>query len=375
MAGFKIITQVRDFTGKTALVRIDTDVDIQNKKILDDMRLKACLDTLNYLLRKGASIILLGHLGRPEPISSEFTIQNSEFSLEPVAFWFGKYYQRGILRTKVGMFDGWQITPKLTLLENLRFYPEEEHPDSNSGKKFVKHLSELGDIYINDAFAVAHRAHASISGIPKILPSYAGIHFAKEIEILTDAVNDPKRPLAVVIGGAKIETKLPLVEKMHKVADYVLVGGEIAEQDKILIRVQHEKIKGAKSAVLVADLAEDGLDITEKDAESFAQILNLSKTIVWNGPMGLTGKGAKTERGTQIVATAIANSSAYTIVGGGDTLSYLSRISLLDKFSFASTGGGAMLEFLSGKKLPGVAALEKNENYKSNGGSWRRLRV
>ena len=366
MPTLRIVTDHSKFSGKTVLVRIDTDVDIKDGKVLDDTRLKASLETVNYILQKEGAVILLGHLGRPEEkfqisnAKSPIPNENKKFTLAPVAHWFGKYYQRKLSEVQIGGFPGWQIAPKLSLIENLRFYKGEEDPSTRSGQELIKALSGLGHLYVDDAFAVAHRDHASITGIPKILPSFAGIHFEREVKTLTEITRNPKRPLAVLIGGAKIETKLPLVERMHSIADFVLVGGEIAEQDKILIRVQHEKIKGTKGAVIVADLTEDRLDITPKSVENFAQILQMSATIVWNGPMGLTGKSETTEIGTKLVAEAIVATSAYKIVGGGDTLSYLQKINLLGKFNFVSTGGGAMLELLAGKELPGVVALEKH---------------
>ena len=347
--------------GKTVLLRIDTDVDFVGGKILDDTRLTACDKTLSYLLKKGADVILLGHLGRPtESQKSKVKSQKyaEEFSLEPVAKWFAKHYKGIVEKRMIGEFEGWEITPHLHLLENLRFFSGEEAND----KEFSRSLSILGDFYVNDAFAVSHRSHASIVGIAELLPSYAGFHLEKEIETLGNILKDPKRPLTVLIGGAKIETKLPLVEKMHRIADYVLVGGEIAEQDAMLIKVQHEKINppagGKKSAVLVADNISSGLDITDKDAENFIQILDISKTIVWNGPVGKMGV-TETERNTLRIAKAVASSKAYTVVGGGDTLALLTEHNLLNKFSFVSTGGGAMLEFLSGKELPGIEALKK----------------
>ena len=206
----------------------------------------------------------------------------------------------------------------------------------------------------------------------KFLSSYSGLHLAKEVSELSKILNNPlpgqrpsgpaaRRPLAVLIGGAKIETKLPLVSKMHHVADYVLVGGEIAEQTRVLIKVKHEEIKGPKSAVLVADLREDGFDITPKSIENFKQILGLAATIVWNGPVGMINFSDKidSEQGTRELAEFIVSTKAYKVVGGGDTLAYLRRINLLDNFDFVSTGGGAMLEFLSGHKLPGLTPLEK----------------
>lgn len=332
---------------KRVLVRIDSDVDIEDGKILDDTRLLSALETIRLLLSHKNQVILIGHLGRPDGIDSNLT-------LAPAAHWFGR-----VLKTHVSgsteLFGGWHIGPHLRLLENIRFFSEEEEND----KSFSKELASLGDVFVNEAFAVAHRAHASNVGITAFLPAFAGLHFEQEVRVLTSVLEHPKRPLAVVIGGAKIETKLPMVEKMHTVADFVLVGGEVAAHTKELIQVQHEQVTNKRSIVLVGDLIESGLDITQQSAENFCEVLDTAKTIVWNGPVGQTGKDPVTEQATRIIAHTVANSHAYTIVGGGDTLSYLKQHRLLDKFSFVSVGGGAMLEFLAGKELPAISVLLK----------------
>ncbi len=370
----KTIDSIKSLTGKTVLLRIDTDVDIEDGlpagrqgQILDGGRLESSIETIKLLLKKGAEINIVGHLGRP-------SLPNSKLSLEPVAEWLAKKFKvkSAGWRTKfrVGKFDGWKITDRINLIENIRFFKGEEDNDSD----FARELSLLGDVYVNEAFAVSHRAHASIVGVPKFLPSYAGLHFKKEVDELSKVINNPKRPLTILIGGAKIETKLPLVSKMHRVADYVLVGGEIAEQTRVLIKVQHERIPGNKSMVLVADMIESELDITSQSVENFKQVLGSSATIVWNGPVGLISppsqrlirqladksqKFEDTERGSRELAEFIVGTNAYKVVGGGDTLAFLKHVNLLSKFDFVSTGGGAMLEFLSGHKLPGLKALEK----------------
>ncbi|HVT00772.1 MAG TPA: phosphoglycerate kinase [Patescibacteria group bacterium] len=349
----KSIASLGSLNGKTVLLRVDSDVDIENGKIVDDTRLLASLDTLHHLLKKRADVNIIGHLGRPDPKDPESNSKN--FTLEPVAQWFADKLKGKVKPITIGRLKAFEITNHINLIENLRFFPEEEKNDP----EFARELALLGDIYVDDAFAVSHRAHASIVGVTKYLPSYAGLHMQNEIEELSKILVNPKRPLAILIGGAKIETKLPMVEKMHHVADYVLVGGEIAEQDKVIIKVQHEKIVGQKSAVVVSESTEDGKDIDQKSVENFCQILGLANTIVWNGPVGFTDHGEKTERGTKALAEFIVSTNAYKVVGGGDTLAYLSRLNLLDKFDFVSTGGGAMLEFLSGKELPGIKALEK----------------
>lgn len=359
MQQLKAISQEANIDNKKVLLRIDTDVDIENNVILDDTRLAAALPSLNFLLEHKCQVILIGHLGRPDQKYQLSEIKNQKLdtnlSLRLIAGWFGKQLKTTTDPSYISLqnFPAWKITDNVTLLENIRFYDDEEKNDP----EFAKQLAFLGELYINDAFAVSHRAHASLSAITAFLPSYAGIHLQKEVEELSRILETPERPLVVLIGGAKIETKLPMVEKMHKVADYVLVGGEIAEQDKVLIQVQHEKLEGRKSIVLVSDLEGHKKDITPKSVENFIQVLNVAKTIVWNGPVGLIGKEEIYEQGTKHLAEAIVQTSAYKIVGGGDSLTYLRRLNMLEKFDFVSTGGGAMLEFLSGKELPGIKPL------------------
>src|SRR3989338_163924 len=313
--------------GKRVFLRTDIDVPLsqqstinnQQLTIADDTRLKESLETLNFLLQNGATVILAGHLGRPEGRENDLTAQ-------PVAKWYANEFrvQNSEFRVQnIGGFDGWRISDKLFLLENLRFNSGEESNDL----LFSKKLASLADIYVKDAFAASHRVHASIVGVAKLLPHFAGFMLKKEVETLSSLLENPKRPLAVIIGGAKIETKLPLVEKMHQIADYVLVGGLIAEETKVLLEVQHEKVSppagGRKSALLVADLNGNKTDITSKDAENFLQIISLAKTIVWNGSVGKTeGNEGNLEIGSAKLAKGIAESGAYTVVGGGDTISY-----------------------------------------------------
>lgn len=261
----------------------------------------------------------------------------------------------------MGGFTGWKLSDQLVVLENLRFFPGEKKNDL----EFAQQLASLSDIYVNDAFATCHRKQASINAIATLLPHYAGFHLQKEITILSQVMLEPKRPLVVLIGGAKLETKLPLVEKMHHVADYVLVGGKIAHESRELFKVQHEKIAERKSILQLAELNEDESDITPKSVENFIQIINTAQAIIWNGPVGITEPFAdqkfdhNSEQGTKLLAEAIASSTAYTVVGGGDTLSFLKKHDMLNKYSFYSTGGGAMLAFLSGEQLPGLEALTR----------------
>lgn len=342
--------------GKTVFLRADLDVPLIHGKIEDDTRLIAVLPTIEYLLKNHAKIIIAGHLGRPK-LNHESRIKNHELSLQPIAEWYAKRFHNSsfiIHHSSLGGFDGWEIGQNIFLLENLRFYEGEEKNDPD----FAKKLSELAAIYVNDAFAMCHRSHASIVGVTRFLPHFAGFHLEKEIENLTRAMENPKKPLVVIIGGKKIETKLPLVEKMHRIADYVLVGGKIAQESQAFLKVRHEKILGKKSVLLIADLTPDGLFITEKSLYNFLDIIPLAKTVIWNGAMGFIAEKEDEFQATRKIANAIIESKAYSVVGGGDTVEFLNRIGILDKFSFASTGGGAMLAFLSGEQLPGLESLK-----------------
>jgi len=331
-----------DVKGKRVFLRADFDVPlktINNSQLTvdDDTRLKASLPTVQYLLDQGATVIVAGHLGRPNGVIDK------NFSLEPVAKWFSiKYQVLSIKYENLQDFNGWRINDNLFVLENLRFYEGEEANDP----KFAQKLASLADVYINDAFSDSHRNHASITGVAKLLPHAAGLHLQKEIEVLSQVIENPKRPLVVIIGGAKIETKLPLVEKMLSRADYVLVGGKLPMEEKIKQMV-NEKL-------IVATLTPDGTDITDESIEKFVEVISKAGTIIWNGPMGKSEVG---EKGTEAVANAVIESNAYTIVGGGDTINSLQKLGIVEKFSFVSTGGGAMLAFLSGEELPGLQAL------------------
>ncbi len=339
-----------DVKGKNVLLRCDLDVPLKEEGdkavIADDTRLKSWLPTLEYLLSNQANLTIVGHLGRPNG-------RMENFSLRPVADWLASQLElhNEITPFSKNGFDGWKVEKNVFLLENLRFYKEEEEND----KTFAEKLSKGCDLYVNDAFAVSHRNDASVVAITKFLPHFAGIRLQEEIKNLSAVITNPKRPLVVVIGGAKIETKLPMVEKMHKLADYVLVGGEIAEQDQVLMKVAHEKTEGVKSELLIGELLSNRKDITEDTIEKFLQTIYQAQTIVWNGPMGLFEEGF--EKGTKDIAEGISKTSAFTVAGGGDTISFLKEHQILHKFAFVSMGGGAMLNFLAGENLPGLEAL------------------
>lgn len=335
-----------DVSGKTIFLRADLDVPVENGKVLDQERLRAWFPTLKYLLNKRAKVILAGHLGRPRGV------RNPQFSLEPVSHWLGKEIKHKPILSDLKGFSGWKFAENLFLLENLRFFREEDENDSD----FAKKLADLCQIYVNDAFAVSHRKNASVAAIARLLPSFAGFRLEEEVKELSRLMENPKRPLVVLVGGAKIETKLPLIDKMHNFADYVLVGGKLAEETKTLINLQHKKQDKIRSALLISEMDESGKDISEISTENFLEVIRIAKTIVWNGPVGKVEE-AKYAKQSKRLAEGIIKSGAYSVVGGGDTIAFLKKYKMLDKFSFYSIGGGAMLDFLSGGKLPGLEAL------------------
>ncbi|MDP2721083.1 MAG: phosphoglycerate kinase [bacterium] len=321
-----------DVSGKKVIVWTDLDVPVESGVVTDDTRLKASAKTVNYLKDKKASVLMIGHLGRPKGRDPLLSFQLIANKLET------------ILNSKVEIIDEIK-TPQtsLVLLENIRFWPEEEKKD----QKFVKQIAKLGDIYVNDCFATSHHAGATMIYLPKLLPSFAGINLLKEVQELGKVFDQPARPLVAIIAGAKLETKLPAIYNLAKVADTVLVGGKLMfEADRATL----------PENVLIAHDDVDGKDIGPKSIGLFRGEINKAKTIVWNGTLGVYEK-SKYMSGTAAVAAAVVDSQAYRVVGGGDTIAALNKLLLIDKINFVSTGGGAMLEFLGGKKLPGLAAL------------------
>ena len=378
--------------GKKVIVRVDFNVPLDEKSnITDDIRIQAAVPTIQYILKQNpAKVILMSHLGRPDGKVVE------SMRLKPVAVRLEKLLGEKVLRLDECVGDAVkksidQAKEKIVLLENLRFHAEEEKNDP----VFAKQLASLADIYVNDAFGTAHRAHASTAGIAKYLPAVAGFLLEKEINYLGQAVNNPKRPLVVILGGAKVSDKIKLVENLIKKADSILVGGGMAytflkAQGKNIgnSKLEADKVETAKSLLekakkanvhieltsdflvvkefndpstkkIVKDI-EDGwqsLDIGPETIKHFNDILSKAKTIVWNGPVGVFEIDAYAE-GTKAVAQHLATlKDAITIVGGGDSAAAVSKFKVEDGFTHISTGGGASLEFLEGKELPGVAAL------------------
>ncbi|HNW71339.1 MAG TPA: phosphoglycerate kinase [Candidatus Paceibacterota bacterium] len=350
----KSIKNLKNIKDKKILVRVDFNVPIKNKKVLDDFRIKKALPTIKFLQKKGAKVILISHLGK----------EGTE-SMKPVALCLKKYIKKNI-----------------TLLENIRKYPGEEKNDP----KFAKELAETGDIYVNEAFSVSHREHASVVGIPKYLPSYAGFQFEEEVKNLSNVVKNSKHPFLFILGGAKFSTKIPLIKKYIKLADYVFVGGAILNdflkakgyeigkslvdnsdydissilKDKKLILPVDVIVKSGNilvnKKIEEVDKNEIILDIGKESIKLVEEYIKKSKLILWNGPLGKYEDGG--DVGTKKILKAIANSKAESIIGGGDIVSVISKLKLEKKFSFVSTGGGATLDYLANGTLPGIKALE-----------------
>ncbi len=374
-----------DVAGKCVLVRVGFDVPIKNGRVADDKRLRAALPTINLLRKKKAKVILISHLGRPNGQVVE------DLRLEPVAKTLSKLLKYPVLYEPdcIGsdveervreMHEG-----DVLLLENLRFYPEEESND----KGFAQKLAAFTDIYVNDAFSVCHRAHASVSAITEFLPSYAGLSLEKEVAMLSSLLKNPKRPFIAIMGGAKVSDKIGVIESLLKKVDSILVGGAMMftfykalgyeigkskfESDKVALAKALLK-KGKKKIILPIDVVLDtkkvvsvhnmpksasGLDIGPETQAIYAEIIKDAKTVFWNGPMGMFEK-KPFDKGTVSVAKAMAKCKGVTVIGGGDSVAAIEKAKLADKFTFVSTGGGASLEFLEGKKLPGIAALDEN---------------
>jgi len=321
-------------SGRKVLLRADLDVPLQGGRIGEDYRLEALLPTLRYLLDQKARVLIIGHAGRPNGRPEP------NLSLKPIANWLSSELEK-----KVEFIPNYEppvVDYKVALLENLRFWPGEERNDSD----FAQRLAALADLYVNDSFAAAHRAHASIVGIPKYLPAAAGERLAQEVTELGGVLENPARPLVFILGGAKTETKSPLVSAFSRIADKILLGG---------LLMFDQGLEGIPRVIFPVDAVET-FDIGPKSVAKFSQILKGAKTVVWNGPLG-KWEESRFAAGTRALAEELAALSARTIVGGGDTIAALSAFGLLDKMSYVSLGGGAMLEFLAGKKLPGLRAL------------------
>lgn len=375
---FKTIKDIENLRGKKVLLRLDLNVPIDGGILRDDFRVKKSMATLNFLRDNGAKTIIISHIESQETKSLKTVYEYlSEFF--NIAF-FNDYFSKETKNTIDGMQEG-----DFILFENLRIYEGEE----KNYEHFAKQLSSLGEIYVNEAFSVSHRQHASIVGLPKFLPSYAGILFEEEVVNLSKAFK-PEHPFIFILGGAKFETKIPLIEKFLKLADFVFVGGALANdffREKgyevglsvaSLKKFDLKKILASDKLLLPIDVVVKNnqgvfikrpnqvlkkdkiLDAGPSTISMLEKKLSSAKFVLWNGPLGDYEKGFK--EGTIELAKTIAKSGAKSIIGGGDTLAVVSKMNLENKFSFISTGGGAMLDFLANETLPGIEALERSSN-------------
>lgn len=339
--------QDADLENKKVIFRVGFDVSIENGHAKELFKIKAVKETLDYLLSKNAKIALFSYLGRPggkiDPKFSMGQLVEDTQNVFGVKIIFindciGDKVKEGLENLKSG---------ELLMLENPRFYPGEDVNDEELAKKMAEHF----DVFINDVFSQSHRDQASVTGITKFLPSFAGLRLQKEIKEMEKIKNNFEKPAVAIIGGAKIETKLPIIKFFEEKYDHVLVGGKIANE------ALEQKIEFSGKVVLPFDFVDDKLDIGPETLEKFKEIIKSAKTIVWNGPTGKFEEEKYAVSTNEILKT-ILESQAYVVVGGGETIEVLEKNNALDRISFVSTGGGAMLDYLGGNTMPGIEALK-----------------
>jgi phosphoglycerate kinase len=339
--------QEANLENKKIILRVDFNVAIENGKAKENFKIKAVQRTLDYLLDKKCKIALVSHLGRPEgQPNPEFSLGQIKNDIENI-LGIKIIFIEDCLSEKIGTTLDDLGEREVLLLENVRFYPEEESNELS----FTQKLASVFEIFVIDAFSVCHRDQASVTGLAKNLTSYAGFRLQEEIEEMEKIKNNFEKPAIAVIGGAKIETKLPVIKFFEEKYDYVLVGGKVANE------AIDQKIKFSEKVILPFDFVNGRMDIGPTTISKFSEIIKNAKTIIWNGPMGKFEE-EKYTRGTQEIFEAIVNSDAYTVVGGGETLEILEKNGAMDKISFVSTGGGAMLDYLSGNIMPGIESLK-----------------
>lgn len=369
--------------GTRVILRADFDVAMDGKRIVEDFRIREALPTINLILKRGGRIRIISHLKRP------YGKRVGALSMRVVAQHLEKLLKRKVLFISDPLaFRNVNRLQEILFLENIRFFPGEETNDAG----FAKKLARWGDIYINEAFANSHRKHASVVAITRFLPSFAGLRLSEEISNLQKILKKPKMPLVAILGGAKLETKLPLIKKFLAQGGEVLVGGalantllaarglglgsspvdeklktelgSVATNSRLHLPLDLKVAKSEKGLYRIADIGkikkgEINFDIGPETYKEFARILRGAKTIVWNGPLGVA-ESRKFSSGTVLIAKFIKEVDAFKVVGGGDTIALLKKYQLLRGFDHVSTGGGAMLEFLVGEKLPGIEALKQN---------------
>ncbi len=381
-----------EWRGKRALVRVDFNVPLEDGRITDDTRIRGALPTIQYLLDQGASVVLMSHLGRPKNKVVE------GLRLAPIAQHLSGLLGRPVKTvTETTGAQAEQAAQALApgevlMLENTRFDAREEANDESMARE----LARLGDVYVSDAFGAAHRAHASTEGVARFLPAVSGLLMEKELAELGGVLHHPEHPFVAILGGAKISDKIGVINNLARIADAILIGGAMAntfflaqgynvgdslaeptaieEVNKVLYMTQGAETRlflpsdvviaqqmdaSAERRVVAVDKVPSGwriLDIGPETVRRYSELIQQAKTVVWNGPMGLF-EIAPFAEGTRAVAQALANSSARTVIGGGDSVAAVEQMGLADKVSHISTGGGASLEFLEGQTLPGVAAL------------------
>ncbi len=347
MTGIRSMEGV-DFSGKKVLLRVDFNVELdEDGKVLDRFKIESCKEALTKILSfPGVKVALLSHYGRPEGKRDEAYSLRALF--EPA---------KSILGMQFSFADdcvGAPVTDALSamkegeavLLENVRFHAGEEADD----EAFARELAAPFDVFVNEAFSVCHRNQASVSTITKLLPSYAGMRLLLEIATLDSVRKRPMRPAVAIIGGAKIETKLPLIRVFEKLYDAVLVGGKVANE------AIDQKTVFSGNVVLPVDFRDDRLDIGAQTVIKFNQVIRYAKTIVWNGPLGKFEERPY-NAGTNSIVRSMIESGAFVVTGGGESVAVLEQMDVMDKMGFVSTGGGAMLEYMSGNELPGLLAL------------------